>query len=62
VNPAKIAQAAAYYRNLNQFERAHFYETILIEQGRCKRCGKTLTDPTSVHRGLGPECVKKEPR
>lgn len=25
----------------------------------CKRCGKELTDPVSVLRGIGPECWKK---
>lgn len=26
--------------------------------GRCWRCGRTLEDPESVRRGVGPECVK----
>jgi hypothetical protein len=56
----KWADAARYYRSLNQFERAHYYETALIEAGRCKRCGRLLTDPDSVERGYGPECVKKD--
>jgi len=25
--------------------------------GHCARCGRTLTDPTSLARGLGPECA-----
>lgn len=25
----------------------------------CNRCGKELTDPVSVRRGIGPECWKK---
>lgn len=25
----------------------------------CRRCGRTLTDPTSVLRGYGPGCVRK---
>jgi uncharacterized protein DUF6011 len=27
--------------------------------GRCSRCGKGLTDPISIERGIGPECVQR---
>lgn len=27
-------------------------------EGRCGKCGKTLTVPTSIANGLGPECIK----
>jgi hypothetical protein len=27
--------------------------------GRCGRCGRELTDPVSIERGLGPECSSK---
>ena len=27
--------------------------------GKCGRCGRALTTPESIARGLGPECVKK---
>jgi Family of unknown function (DUF6011) len=31
--------------------------------GRCLRCGRRLTDPLSISRGLGPECrTKVDPR
>lgn len=26
--------------------------------GHCGKCGRTLTDPESIHRGIGPECWK----
>lgn len=26
--------------------------------GRCGRCGRTLTEPESLRRGVGPECIK----
>jgi len=26
--------------------------------GRCSRCGRTLTDPGSIERGIGPVCVE----
>lgn len=28
-------------------------------EGRCCRCGKELTTPESIARGIGPECAKK---
>lgn len=28
-------------------------------EGRCGRCGRTLTDPESISRGLGPICAGK---
>jgi hypothetical protein len=28
-------------------------------EGACGRCGRTLTDPTSIARGIGPECANK---
>jgi hypothetical protein len=28
-------------------------------EGRCCRCGRTLTDPLSIERGIGPECWEK---
>jgi len=28
-------------------------------EGRCARCGKTLTVPESIISGFGPECIKK---
>lgn len=27
--------------------------------GKCTRCGRTLTDPESRERGIGPDCFKK---
>lgn len=30
----------------------------LWHAGRCARCGRTLTDPASIARGLGPVCVQ----
>lgn len=28
-------------------------------EGTCGRCGRSLTVPESVERGIGPECIKK---
>lgn len=31
-------------------------------EGRCGRCGRPLTVPESIANGLGPECIKRQPR
>jgi hypothetical protein len=28
-------------------------------EGRCSRCGRALTDPASISRGLGPICAQR---
>lgn len=28
-------------------------------EGACGKCGRPLTDPVSIARGIGPECIKK---
>lgn len=30
----------------------------IFHEGRCGRCGRILTTPESIERGLGPECAK----
>ena len=35
-------------------------EAYAMVSGRCMRCHHVLTVPASLHRGLGPECAKKE--
>jgi hypothetical protein len=34
-------------------------KAAIWHEGACGRCGKPLTDPTSIAAGLGPECRKK---
>lgn len=40
--------------------RATTIRSTLRTLGRCERCGRTLTDPDSVTRGIGPECARRE--
>ncbi len=35
-------------------------EINIYHEGRCGRCGKRLTVPSSIMSGFGPECVKKQ--
>ena len=37
-----------------------FAEAHALRSGSCARCGKTLTVPASLHRGLGPDCAMAE--
>lgn len=32
----------------------------VFEEDRCGRCGRALTDPVSIERGIGPECYGRE--
>lgn len=31
----------------------------VLHVGKCSRCGRRLTNPESIHTGLGPACFKK---
>ena len=33
-------------------------QLIVHHEGRCGRCGRTLTVPSSIEAGIGPECAK----
>lgn len=34
-------------------------EEYALRSGKCSKCGRKLTVPASIHRGIGPECAKK---
>jgi Family of unknown function (DUF6011) len=34
-------------------------ELVVRHEGHCGRCGRTLTVPESIERGIGPECAAK---
>jgi hypothetical protein len=62
MKPGKLAYQARWQRLHGHDEAAGRLEALLVEAGRCHRCGRLLTDPVSVERGVGPECVKKPAR
>lgn len=41
-----------FINHINDAQLKFFHE------GRCGKCGKPLTDPESIKRGIGPECAK----
>jgi hypothetical protein len=48
----------------NWFSQHVFCNTLpntceVYHEGRCGRCGRTLTVPESVESGFGPECINK---
>ena len=59
-HPAKLALQARYWRLAGHTDTAERIEAELVAAGRCRRCGRTLTDPDSVSRGIGPDCASKE--
>ncbi len=44
------------FKNLLSASLPEFIE--VWHEGRCGKCGRTLTVPSSIATGLGPECVK----
>jgi len=60
VTPAKVAMAAKYYRLHGRPDLADRLEAELLAAGRCRRCGRRLTDPTSLVVGLGSECRRRK--
>lgn len=46
-----------FYKNLQVSKLGT--ELEVWHEGRCGRCGRTLTVPESIKLGLGPECARK---
>ena len=41
----------------NEFPDKLLEEAEIWHEGRCGRCGRKLTVPSSIQRGFGPECI-----
>jgi hypothetical protein len=59
---AKIAQDAPSARAFAWFYQKLTQQTLppslqFWHEGRCGRCGRTLTVPSSIASGFGPECI-----
>ncbi len=53
------AWAANHLMNLDQEKLANAGYAYAMVSGKCYICGKKLTVPASLHRGMGPTCSKK---
>ncbi|MGD9797578.1 MAG: DUF6011 domain-containing protein [Acidimicrobiia bacterium] len=50
-------QVFAVRTQLEELERAfERYEQAFVETARCSECGRELTDPASIARGVGGDC------
>jgi hypothetical protein len=50
-----------FIKLINENKDARFNEQAEFwHSGYCSRCGRELTDPESIARGLGPVCAEKE--
>lgn len=60
VQPERLViRAVSFLLKSGKEEWASAGETYALESSNCYRCGRTLTVPASIHRGLGPDCAGK---
>lgn len=57
---APLIEALKFLLNLDSEALAEAGFKYALESGNCYRCGRTLTVPASIHRGMGPVCAAKE--
>jgi hypothetical protein len=50
---------ARWYRAQGRDDDAQALEDYNAARGFCARCGRQLTNPTSIALGIGPECRKQ---
>ena len=66
----KLTQKSKVSADAISYKAFNFFFSQLIEgklnpdlnifhSGKCGRCGRVLTTPTSIENGIGPECLKK---
>ena len=51
--------SAQYLLKLNREGLLNARYEYALRSGNCSRCGRKLTVPASIHRGMGPECASK---
>jgi len=50
-------KAFTWFWSVLQTEAVAPNQLIIRHENRCGRCGRTLTHPESIDRGIGPECA-----
>lgn len=58
-HPEKLALQALWHRMHDNPEAAERLEAVLQAEHRCKACGRHLSDPVSIERGVGSDCWAK---
>ena len=56
---AESVKAFMWFWRAVQAQRDDLFDLLEVwHEGRCGRCGKKLTVPSSIESGFGPECIK----
>lgn len=55
-NPKALRAVAAANIVLSASNTLEYSEAYAMRSGRCAKCNRKLTVPTSLHRGYGPDC------
>lgn len=58
--PGRAAKHARYWRAHGRQDVAERIEADLKAAGRCRVCGRELTDPASIKAGIGPDCAQRQ--
>jgi len=56
---ARQVEALNLLLGFNTEERFVTREAYALRSSNCSNCGRTLTVPASIHRGLGPDCAAR---
>jgi hypothetical protein len=57
---SKIGPNAPSFKALDWFLRNLDSDQVVFRhEGKCGKCGRALTTPESIDRGIGPECASK---
>lgn len=59
--PKPIRLAKYFFNNLHNMSTTES-KLKVYHEGKCCKCGRRLTTPESIERGLGPECYKDTER
>ena len=58
--PSDSQQSRAFAWTIAKLQANQLPEKLEVwHEGQCGRCGRALTDPSSIASGIGPECAKK---